>query len=553
MNLLRTILRPVARAAGWHARRQTRAFLAAHQRTQQVQDRLLKALLAAHAPSEFGRDHDFGRLRSYEDFAAAVPVGNYETHRPYVDRVLDGHAQAMFAPGTEVLMFAVTSGTTGSPKHIPVTRRFLAEYHRGWNIFGVCLLGDHPRGWLRKMVTIASSMAEAHSPTGVPCGSVSGMLAEHQKWIVRRMYPVPACVREIPDPAAKYYAMVRASIAHDVGVLVTANPSSLVRLGETAANHADRLIRDIREGTFTPPAPVPPEVAAGMAFRPNPRAAEWIEDLRRRRGALLPRDFWDLAFMAHWTGGTLGLYMPRVRELYGPVPVRDIGLLASEGRLSIPLADGTPGGVAEITSNVLEFIPADQADTDRPDVLRAHELEVGGEYCVVLSNWAGLFRYNINDRVRVTGTLGRSPVIEFLSRGLHTCSITGEKLTEHQVVAAMAAAARACGTDVATFVLQGHFAQPPYYELRVEPLNGVPPDALARALDEQLARLNVEYRAKRRSDRLGPVRATGVPAGSFARHENERVARRHGRGEQYKHKYLMTDLVHDGPGRAGGQ
>jgi len=547
--VIRTMLRPVARVAAMHAAGQARAFLRAHERTAERQESLLLRMVAAAVDSQFGRDHGFGRIRSYSDFAGAVPVGDYETHRPYVDRVLDGQVEALFAPATRISMFAVTSGTTGAPKHIPVTPRFLADYRRGWNIFGLWALRDHPRAWLRKVVTIASSARESLTARGVPCGAVSGTLAEAQKWIVRRMYPVPGLVREVRDPLVKYYLILRASIGRDVGMLTTANPSSAVKLAEVGRDHADRLLRDVRDGTVRPPRPAGEELWRRLRFRPDRAGAKRLETILARHGELLPKHYWDLGLLCHWTGGTVGLYLPRVRELYGDVPIRDIGLLASEGRLSVPMRDHTAAGVAEITSNFLEFIPADQAGSASPDVLRAHQIEPGGEYFVILTNWAGLWRYNIDDRVRVTDRLGQSPVFEFLSKGLHTCSITGEKLTEHQVVEAMRRAAERLNVGVDTFALQGHFADPPYYRLETQPAKGIDPDELGREMDRALREINVEYDAKRAGDRLGPVRAALLPPGSFERQQQRRLAERHGRSEQYKHKYLLTEVVEDSPAR----
>ncbi len=74
--------------------------------------------------------------------------------------------------------------------------------------------------------------------------------------------------------------------------------------------------------------------------------------------------------------------------------------------------------------------------------LRAHELEVGCEYFVLLTTSAGLYRYQLGDLVRVVGRVNAAPLIEFLNKGEHTCSLAGEKLTEHQVILAMDAAAR---------------------------------------------------------------------------------------------------------------
>ncbi len=538
MSLTRTLLRPAARIAGTHASVQARAFMSAHKRTAEVQESLLRRIIEAASDSRFGREHNFESIRSYEDFKSAVPISDYEHHRQYIDDVLSGRVEALFAPGTKIRMFAVTSGTTGSPKHIPVTNRFLHNYRRGWNIFGIRMLKDHPDGWLRKIITIGSPSCENISPTGLPCGAISGLLAEHQQWVVRKMYPVPPQVNAISDPAEKYYAIMRSSIAHDIGIIITPNPSTLVKLARIARDNAERIIRDVHDGSISLSDRLSIEAMRGVSFRPNRPAAKRLEEIITLHGQLLPKHFWNLSFMLGWTGGTVGLYLPSVRRFYGSVPIRDMGLLASEGRLSVPLVDDTSAGVAEITSNFFEFIPADQIESTSPDVFGAHELEQGQEYFVVFSNWAGLWRYNIDDRVRVTGRLNHSPIFEFLSKGLHTSSITGEKITEHQVVRAMESASDQAGASVHEFTLQGRFDETPYYELRLESADGMNTKALVDAMDRALCGLNVEYDSKRTSGRLGPIRLSTAPTDTSAHQHN-------GQSEQYKHKYLITDVIND--------
>jgi hypothetical protein len=550
MSLKQVILRPMARLAAMHAGRQVRAFLDAHRRTAAVQERLLAELLRCHADTDFGRDHGFPSIRSYADFVAAVPVGDYETHRPYMERVWNGRTTALLPDGQDVRMFSRTSGTTGEPKCIPVTPRFLNEMRRGWNVWGLAALNDHKGAWLRPILQISSPIREFDSPTGKPCGAISGLLAATQKPIVRRMYVVPPAVSAIADPVTKDYVTLRCGLSHDVAFITTANPSSTIKLIETGQLHAERLLRDLADGTLNPPGEVPPALAAGLRFRHDPAKARRIEEGIRRDGKLLPRHFWNLEYLAHWTGGTLKLYQRRLAELFGPVPVRDIGLLASEGRFSVPLADGTAAGVAEIVGNFLEFIPAEQADRAdqakklNPSTLRAHEVEIGKEYSVVVTNWAGLFRYHMDDRVRVVERLGDSPVFEFLSRGAHTANITGEKITEYQVVEAMRRAAAAMGAPVERFVLQGRFAaSTPFYELRLELPDSLSAQRLAEVMDEALGVLNVEYHSKRSSGRLGSIRPVLLPAGTLESAEREQINLRGGRSEQYKHKYLWTEVL----------
>lgn len=543
MKITRLLLRPLARLAALHAGVQLRAFLDAHRRTAQVQQQLLTEMLRRHAETDFGRDHGFAQVRSYEDFTKAVPVGDYETHQPYIDRVWRGQTTALLPAGQDVRMFSRTSGTTGQPKHIPVTPRFLSAMRRGWNVWGLAALNDHRGAWLRPILQISSPMRELDSPTGTPCGAISGLLALTQKPIVRRMYVVPPVVADMADPAARYYVTLRCCVGRDVAFITTANPSSTIKLIETGQAHAERLIRDVADGTVNPPGELPPHVAATLRFRPDRHTARRLAEGLRRDGRLLPRHFWNLEYLANWTGGTLRLYLRRLRELFGPVPVRDIGLLASEGRFSVPLHDGTAAGAAEITGNFLEFIPAEQAECPHPDTLRAHEVAIGQEYSLVVSNWTGLFRYHMDDRVRVVERLGDSPVFEFLSRGAHTANITGEKITEHQVVEAMHRAGAATGAGAERFVLQGRFAATPFYELRLEAPDGADASRLAAAMDEALGELNVEYRSKRSSGRLGPIQSVVLAPGTLESSEREQIRLRGGRSEQYKHKYLLTDVL----------
>ncbi|MFW6065436.1 MAG: GH3 auxin-responsive promoter family protein [Planctomycetota bacterium] len=543
MSITRTLLRPLAYVAGKHAQKQLNAWLAAHRRTQAVQENLLAELLESRSATAFGRDHGFERIGRYDDFRAAVPVRTYDGMRNYFDRVFKGDFTALLPPGEPPVMFSLTSGTTGEPKRIPVTERFAADMKRGWNVWGVRVLLDHRRAWLRPILQITSSPREQLSPTGLPCGAISGLLANRQKRIVRRMYATPRQVHELADPLARRYVALRCAVHRDVAMITTANPSSTIQLIETGREYLPQLVRDIADGTCTPPGEADERVLNTLRWRADPRLAERIESSVGSDETLLPRHLWNVEIVANWTGGTLGLYLPRLREMFQGACVRDIGLLASEGRFSIPLQDDTPAGVAEITGNFLEFIPAEQRERDNPDVLPSWEVERGQEYFLVVTNRAGLWRYDIGDRVRVVDHYGESPVFEFLSRDAHTANITGEKLTEHQVVEAMRRASAKHGRHVQRFVLQGRFADTPYYELRVEKTDDDEPRKLAETMDQELRALNIEYDSKRKSGRLGAIRAVVLPAGELARAETDRIRRSRGRSEQYKPRYLLTEVL----------
>src|SRR4249919_706660 len=97
-------------------------------RAREIQHRTLMHKVRHHAQSDFGRDHGFSNIRSAAEFRRRQPVRGYDEHFPYIERVLNGDVNALFAPGTRVLMFAMTSGTTGNPKLLPITEEFFREY-----------------------------------------------------------------------------------------------------------------------------------------------------------------------------------------------------------------------------------------------------------------------------------------------------------------------------------------------------------------------------------------------------------------------------------------
>src|SRR5262249_51568850 len=156
---------------------------------------------------------------------------------------------------------------------------------------------------------------------------------------------------------------------------------------------------------------VPPDVRAALAGRLRrryPRRARELEEIVRRTGTLYPRDYWPAhCLLGNWTGGSVGAYLRHYPRYYGAMPVRDIGLIASEGRMTSPRDDGTPSGVLDVTTHYFEFIPEEEGDSPQPTVLSADELVEGRNYYILLTTSYGLYRYHIHDLVRVTGFFNR--------------------------------------------------------------------------------------------------------------------------------------------------
>ena len=530
--------RLAARIGLLHAERVYQRFAASVRDLPGAQQHALGRLLAGCADGDYGRQFGLAGVKTVDDLRKAAPIATYEDLRPWVDRAAAGDTQALFSRRQRILMFATTSGTTDKPKLIPVTPAFVADYRRGWNTFGLKLLRDHPEAILRPLLQCSGRLDESAAPSGAPIGAITGLLARTQKRIVRRFYAAPADVAYLPDPTDRYYALMRYGAERDVAFAITANPATLVRMAQVADSESERLIRDVRDGALSVTLPDSPSRRAALRarLRPNPARAAALERVRRKHGALRPRDYWRLSFLACWTGGSMRFHLERLADWYGSVPVRDIGLLASEGRVSLPLEDGVASGVLDPTAGVFEFLPAASAANAGAETRLAHELELGRDYVVVLSNPSGLIRYRLDDVVRVTGFVGHTPLLEFLHRAGNVSSIVGEKLTESQLVSAVEIVRRRRRLPSFDFVAAPSFANPPFYQVSC---SAELSSEVAEEVDRALSAQNAEYQSRRNTLRLSRLRIRHVRPEEWI-DLDRRLSARVAVAEQYKRPCLFS-------------
>ncbi len=216
-------------------RQRLRRFRADARQSRAIQRRELLQKIKRHGNSDFGRDHGFAEMKSVEDFRRRMPVMTFEDHQPYISRVLQGETTALFAPGTRVLMFAMTSGTTGEPKRLPITEELFREYRAGWRMWAAGVYGDHYGLLLTKTLQLTSDWQRYRTPGGVACGQISGLAASTRPRIASRAFLLPPATGRIHDPAAKHYTALRLALTSDrIGMIITANPSTLVEFARRA-------------------------------------------------------------------------------------------------------------------------------------------------------------------------------------------------------------------------------------------------------------------------------------------------------------------------------
>ena len=532
-------------------RRESRRFLIGTQDCQQTQRDVLQRLLALNAASRFSHEHGLTATLTPQEFRTRLPICDFEYFRPYIERLKVGDTQALLGPENRLLMFTLSSGTTSDSKFIPVTTQFLSDYRRGWQIWGLHTYDARPGLNHKNILQVTSDYSRYQTPAGIPCGNISGLAVAMQRPVVRFLYTIPFVVSKIDNPLAKYYMILRLALADDnVGLITTANPSTLMQLATLADVEKESLIRDIADGTLSERFAISQEVRQILhrrLSRRQPWRARQLEAIVAECGTLRLDKVWPrLEQLAIWMGGSCGAYLPTVRQQFGDrIPIRDHGLSASEGRMTIPFDDESSDGVLEISTHYFEFVPEAEHGSPNPTILEAHELTPDHNYFILLTTSSGLYRYDICDVVRCTGFVGTTPVLRFLHKGAYISNLTGEKVSESQVVDAVRHALDANRHRVSFFTLTPVWGEPPHYQLLLE-AGDVPTSELAERLanttDSKLQDLNCEYQEKRSTGRLGPLQVTRLQPGTWRRFAEQRQSRLGGSVEQYKHPCLMPDL-----------
>jgi hypothetical protein len=532
------------------APRSLRHFAALCRTPAEAQDRLLRQIMAANADTEFGRRHGFAGVTTFTEFQERVPISSYEDLEPYIEAEMQGRPNQLTRQPP--VLFTTTSGTTGNRKYIPMTKEAKrSKSHLTW--LWLCgLYRDHPGVVGGRILSVVSPEVESHAPSGVPCGAESGHAYRTMPGPVRSIYTAPYGVFAIESYEAKYYTLLRLAAGQNISCIATVNPSTIVLLADRLASHTEPIIRDVRDGTLSPDVPVPQDLRDSLRLKPDPERARHLEQAAGAGGGVLrPGLAWpELAAIGCWKGGTVGAYLTRF-DTYFPQrpPVRDLGYYATELRGSVPLSDQGDAGTIAIGTNVLEFHPAgeDRAPEGR-ELLRVDQLEVGRRYFVYVTNASGLYRYEMNDIVEVTGHDHRTPLIRFVQKGKGVVSFTGEKLYEVQVIAAV---------DRALAGLRGryHFiaavaelvdGTSPRLVFLIEfdePISDPDGSALVDRLDAALGEENDEYLTKRRSLRYGAPVIRVVRSGEFDRYRRRMVESGQRADGQFKVLRLTSDIA----------
>lgn len=501
----------------------------------EAQRTVLRRIVEQNRSTTFGRQHGFDRIESSTDYRRAVPVQDYESLRPLIEEQERTGKRNLTTD--QPVIYAQTSGTSGEPKYIPMTADGVARTSRAQRIFASALHAGTDM-FAGKIVGIGSPAIEGQLPGGTPFGSASGMVYEQMPSVVRRKYVIGPEVLSIDEPDLRYRTIAaRCMAASDVTGVATANPSTLLRLRSVMVERWEELVA---------------EIASSDRSR-----AEELNRLGERHGDNVGyAHIWErLAAITTWTGGSAGFALSALEpHLHPSTKIVELGYSASEVRGTIGIDPTTNLCVPLIDDNYYEFVARDDRESagdggasDR--FVGLDELQQGEQYYVYVTTFDGLYRYDMNDIVEVTGRFAATPTLAFVQKGRGVTNITGEKLSESQVITAVEAALQPTDTPLTFFVALAD-EEAANYRLYVERASHSSADQadpstadafevrLAADVDRRLGEANIEYRSKRSSGRLGPMIGIEVRAGTADAYRAACVAAGQ-RDAQFKYLFLQ--------------
>ncbi|MCP4661052.1 MAG: GH3 auxin-responsive promoter family protein [bacterium] len=473
-----------------------------------VQRRILARCLRSNAETLYGRRHGFAGIDSPDEFQRRVPLSVYDDYVPLVDRIRDGEQGVLTRE--PVLRLMPSSGSTAARKLIPLTRSFLAELQRGIGPWIVDLYRRHPRlkrGTAYWSISPAIATPDGE-PSAVPIGfdDDSAYLGGLFQWIVERTLAVPGEVRHLAELEDFGYAtLLHLLRARHLSLISVWHPSFLTLLLEPLERYWDRLLDDVAGGTVSLPGGNPPFVP--LRGNPTPALTRRLRPDRRRAEELRPlgpgalRAVWPrLGMISCWTDGHAEGAAAALRDRFPGVSLVAKGLVATEAFVSLPFAGARPLAVC---SHFFELLDAD----GRPHL--ADELRAGGEYSVVVTTGGGLYRYRLQDRVRVESFLGATPCVRFLGKEDRISDRCGEKLSDGHVASVLRQVLEPLELGVRFAMLapdeeDGTVGYTLYLESQREP-----PGALAAQIERALCE-NPHYRYCAALGQLAPARVFRV-------------------------------------------
>ncbi|CAL4904362.1 unnamed protein product [Urochloa decumbens] len=510
-----------------------------------VQERVLREILSRNADAEYlATKCGLGGATDRAAFRAKVPMVEYDDLVPYIRRIANGdRSPILTGPEHPVTEFFTSSGTSGGERKLipavedefsrrgqlgglvkPVINQYVPGLDEGSGLyFHFVKSGTTTPGGLPAQ-TVLTSLYKSGFFQKLPPGALTS--------------PVAAILCE--DAFQSMYAQLLCGLCQRrrvvrVGAVFA---SGFLRSIHFLRHNWEQLAADIDSGALTDRITDPSvrEAVAGV-LRSDPELANFIRDEGSNGdGAGVIARIWPNAkYLDTIVTGSMAQYVPTLNHYSGGLPIISMMYVSSECSIGLnlrPMCDPSDVSYTIMPNTAyLEFLPVDSTGdaTTASQLVELANVEVGREYELVVTTYAGLCRYRVGDVLRVTGFHNAAPQVRFVRRSSVVLSIESDKTDEADLQRAVDRAAallhrRHDGVTVldytsrtCTETIPGHYVI--YWELLAvdgQEMSVDDSDVLERCCLEMEQAMNSVYRQSRVADgSIGPLEIRIVRPGTF--------------------------------------
>ena len=418
------------------------------QNPEATQARVFQSLLLEAQNTQFGKDHHFSTITSFEEFAQKVPIRDYEGLKSYVDRVVAGEEDVLWKG--KPIYFAKTSGTTSGVKYIPLTKESM-PYHieAARNAILNYIYQTGNASFVDGKMIFLQGSPILEEKNGIKLGRLSGIVAHFvPKYLQKNRMPSweTNC---IDDWETKVNAIVEETYNQNMSV-ISGIPSWVQMYFEKLQEKSQKPVGDLFKNFNL-------FIYGGVNYEP---------------------------------------YRAKFENLIGR-KVDSIELFpASEGFFAYQDSQDERGMLLLLNAGIFyEFVKAEEFHNEQARRYTIGEVEIGVNYALIISTNAGLWAYNIGDLVQFTNLKPYRVIVS--GRIKHYISAFGEHVIGKEVEYAMREAMQDTNVRINEFTVAPQIAPEsglPYHEWFVEFENE--PDDLetfALKIDQAMRQQNVYY------------------------------------------------------------
>ena len=436
----------------------------------QDQDQIFKNLIKQAANTHFGKDHQFGEIKTHNDFGRVVPIRDYEAFKPYIEKIKEGKHNVLWKG--RPIYFAKTSGTTSGVKYIPISKDSISNHINTARNALLCYMAESGNSNFAngKMIFLSGS-PELERVGGIPTGRLSGIVNHH----------IPSYLRTNQLPSYE---------------------TNCIDDWETKL---DKIVKETIGQNMSLISGIPPWMQM------------YFDRLHQLSGKKIKDLFPDFSVMVHG-GVNFEPYRSRLFDTIGKKIDTVETFPASEGFFAFQDSQHAEGLLLNTNSGIFfEFIPVGEIFNDNPARLTLHDVKVGENYALIINNNAGLWGYNLGDTVKFVSVNPYRLVVS--GRIKHFISAFGEHVIGEEVEYSLMKAAGEENIHINEFTVAPMIQQgegKSYHEWFIE-FENEPADMMAfrQKVDDNLRQKNIYYDDLISGNILMPLKITPVKKNGF--------------------------------------